>query len=114
MLTEEDLEAICLRLGDPFEGIRTDLEELKAHPLKTETDAISYAGKILDIYETAIGRINWDLEHARQRAEALKEQYSRRKELIGSSWFSYFSYGSGTGFTLDNIDKIWTSLPVSW
>ena len=90
MLSREDLEAICLRLKDPFEGSRKALEELKGHALETETDAIFYARRILDLYETVIGRINRDLDDARRTAQGLKAQYSNE---------------SDPGFSLGEVDE---------
>ncbi len=102
MVSRLDLEAICSRLEDPFEGSRKALEGLKGHALKTKTDAMSYAGKMLDIYETVIGRINRDLDDTRRRAEILKDQYSSRREERDAMGFLY---ESDPGFYLGDIDN---------
>ena len=102
MVSRLDLEGICLRLEDPFQGSRKALEELKVHVLETKGDAVSYAGKMLDLYETVIGRINRDLDDTRKRAETLKGQYSTRREERDAMGFPY---GSDPGFSLGDIDN---------
>ncbi len=102
MLSRPDLDAICLRLEDPFEGSKKALEELKGHALETRDDAVFYARRVLDLYETVIGHIDRDLDDARQRAKALNDQYSIRREHRDSLGFLH---ESDPGFSLNEIDE---------
>lgn len=80
MFPNPDLESICLRLEDPFRGAQEALDTLRSSNLTGLADVQQYARRLIDVYQTATGRIDLALEEARRRGKIVIDQYSRSPE----------------------------------